>query len=203
MTIRAVPMVNKIKDELKACPEQINTMERLWNFSMKKYGRKLCLGTRAVLGETDEKQPNGKMFTKLQMGDYNWTNYQDLNTRADHLGRGLRELGCKPRDKIVLYANTCEEWMTSAIAAFKHSLAVVTIYTNLGEEGVEHGLSQTDAKLVVVSQELLPRLQSCVGNTEVKHVVVVPSHKPQQVRQLTVNIEYRDTPLSPPDPGAQ
>jgi len=190
VTIRAVPMVNKIKDELKACPEQINTMERLWNFSMKKYGRKQCLGSRAVLGETDEKQPNGKMFTKLQLGEFKWTNYQDLNTRADHLGRGLRELGCKPRDKIVIYANTCEEWMTTAIAAFKHSLAVVTIYTNLGEEGVEHGLAQTDARLVVVSQELLPRLQGCVGKTEVKSVVIIPSHKPQQTPEPSDGVSY-------------
>ena len=58
----------------------------------------------------------------------------------------------------MLYANTCAEWMTSAIAAFKHSLAVATIYTNLGEEGVEHGVSQTDATIIVASHDLIPRL---------------------------------------------
>ena len=58
----------------------------------------------------------------------------------------------------MVYANTCAEWMTSAIAAFKHSLAVVTIYTNLGEEGVEHGLMQTQAAIIVTSHDLLPRL---------------------------------------------
>ena len=58
----------------------------------------------------------------------------------------------------MVYANTCAEWMTSAIAAFKHSLAVVTIYTNLGEEGVEHGLKQTQAAIIVTSHDLLPRL---------------------------------------------
>merc|ERR1719342_1575784 len=190
VTIRSLAMVNKIKDELKSYPDQITTMEKVWAFSMKKYGQKRALGSRAVLGETDEKQPNGKMFTKLQLGDFKWTNYQDLNTRADHLGRGLRELGVKPRDKIVIYANTCEEWMTTAIAAFKHSLAVVTIYTNLGEEGVEHGLAQTDARLVVVSQELLPRLQGCVGKTEVKSVVIIPSHKPQQTPEPSEGVSY-------------
>ena len=184
VTIRAVQMESKVKEELKACPQKIDSMERLWNFSMKKHGQKQCLGSRTVLGETDEKQASGKMFIKLQLGDYKWTSYEELNTRADHLGRGLRELGCKPKEKIVLYANTCEEWMTSAIAAFKHSLAVVTIYTNLGEEGVEHGISQTDAKLVVVSPELLPRLEKCLGKTEVKNVVILPSHKPHQVGTL-------------------
>ena len=32
--------------------------------------------------------------------------------------------------------------MISAIGAFKHSLAIVTIYTNLGEDGVQHGITQ-------------------------------------------------------------
>ena len=33
--------------------------------------------------------------------------------------------------KIAIYANTCAEWMVSALAAFQHSLAVVTVYANL------------------------------------------------------------------------
>ena len=44
--------------------------------------------------------------------------------------------------QVVLYANTKAEWMISAIGAFKHSLAIVTIYTNLGEDGVQHGITQ-------------------------------------------------------------
>merc|ERR1712227_76376 len=106
-------------------------------------------------------------------------NYQELNSQAENLGKGFRELGMKPKDKIVLYANTCSEWMTSAIASFKHSIAVVTIYTNLGEEGVEHGVSQTDASVIVVSQELVPRLQAVLSKCpSVKHVIIIPNHKP-------------------------
>merc|ERR1712126_731327 len=125
------------------------------------------------------KQPDGKVFTKFQLGEYSWMNYQEVNSKAENLGKGFRELGMKPKDKIVLYANTCSEWMTSAIAAFKHSIAVVTIYTNLGEEGVEHGVSQTDASVIVVSQELVPRLQAVLSKCpSVKHVIIISSHKP-------------------------
>ena len=46
--------------------------------------------------------------------------------------------------QVVLYANTKAEWMISAIGAFKHSLAIVTIYTNLGEDGVQHGITQVN-----------------------------------------------------------
>merc|ERR1719300_1311494 len=191
VTIRSLAMVNKIKDELKSYPDQITTMEKVWNFSMKKYGQKRALGTRTILGEVDEKQADGKIFTKFQLGDYNWINYQDLNTKADHLGKGFRELGVKPKDKIVLYANTCSEWMTSAIAAFKHSLAVVTIYTNLGEEGVEHGVSQTDASLIIVSQELVPRLINVLPKcSSVKNVIIIPSHKPLSLPESSNGVKF-------------
>jgi len=191
VTIRSLAMVNKIKDELKSYPDQITTMEKVWSFSMKKYGQKRALGTRTILGEVDEKQADGKIFTKFQLGDYNWINYQDLNTRAENLGRGFRELGVKPKDKIVLYANTCSEWMTSAIAAFKHSLAVVTIYTNLGEEGVEHGVSQTDASLIIVSQELVPRLINVLPKcTSVKNVIIIPSHKPLSLPEPSNGVKF-------------
>ena len=69
--------------------------------------------------------------------------------------------------------------MTSCIAAFKHSLGVVTIYTNLGEEGVEHGVSQTDASVIIVSQELVPKLVNVLPKCPMlKHVIIIPSHKP-------------------------
>jgi len=179
ITIRAVPMTNKTKEDMKACKEEINTMDKLFTYSCGKYSSKQCLGTREVLGETVERQVDGKEFIKLQLGDYTWLTYTNLNTKADQMGRGLRELGVEPLNNIVLYANTCADWMVTALASFKHSLAVVTIYTNLGEEGVEHGISQTEARTVVVGQEHLPRLLSVLPRCpSVKNVIIIPNHNP-------------------------
>ena len=133
-------------------------MERLFKFSSKKYGDKKCLGTRQVLGEKEETQPSGKVFTKLQLGDYTWQTYSQVAAKADCLGKGLREVGVKPRDRVVIYANTSAEWMVCAIGAFRQSLAIVTIYTNLGDEGVLHGVTQTEASIVIVGEDLLARL---------------------------------------------
>ena len=36
---------------------------------------------------------------RYQLGDYSWTSYEDLNTRAEELGRGFRDLGAEPGDK--------------------------------------------------------------------------------------------------------
>jgi len=191
ITIKPLPAVCKVKDELKSAPEEISTMDRLFKYSCKKYGGRRCLGTRRVLGELQEKQPNGKVFTKLQLGVYTWQTYTEVAAQAEHLGRGLREVGVRPRDKVVLYANTCAEWMVAAVGAFRHSLAVVTIYTNLGEEGVGHGIRQTEAATVIVGQELLPMLLAVLPTApSVARVIVIPGHKAEPLPEDTAATKF-------------
>ena len=43
-----------------------------------RYREKNLLGTRDILGEEDEVQPNGKMFKKLELGDYRWLTYDEV-----------------------------------------------------------------------------------------------------------------------------
>ena len=43
-----------------------------------RYHEKNLLGTRDVLAEEDEVQPNGKMFKKLELGDYRWLTYEEV-----------------------------------------------------------------------------------------------------------------------------
>ena len=72
--------------------------------------------------------------------------------------RGLQLLGLKPKDKLVMYCDTKAEWMVTALGCFKFNYTLVTIYTNLGEEGVTYGIHQTQSNYVCTSQELLPKL---------------------------------------------
>ena len=91
---------------------------------------------------------------------------------ADNFGRGLRVLGMKPKDNLCLYADTRAEWLIAAQASFQQSLPVVTIYTNLGESGVIHGLSETQAEVVITSHELLPKFKNILNFTpHVKKIV--------------------------------
>ena len=78
-------------------------MERLFKYSSKTYSDKKCLGTRTILGELEEKQESGKVFTKLHLGEYTWQTYNDVATQAENLGKGLRELGLAPKDKVEIF----------------------------------------------------------------------------------------------------
>ena len=44
---------------------------------------------REVLGEEDEKQSSGKVFKKLQLGDYKWINYEEADKIVSSFGSGV------------------------------------------------------------------------------------------------------------------
>lgn len=45
--------------------EGVDTLEKMFKFVAKTHGSKRCLGTREILGEEDETQPNGRVFKKV------------------------------------------------------------------------------------------------------------------------------------------
>lgn len=53
-------------------------------------------------------------------------------------------------------------------ACFKQSLPVVTLYTNLGEDAVKHGLKETEVETVITSSELLPKFTRILSGHEDK-----------------------------------
>ena len=67
-----------------------------------------------------------------------------MDQLADNAGRGLRVLGLSPGDKVALYAETRSEWFVTAQACFKQNFPVVTLYTNLREDAVTHGVNETE-----------------------------------------------------------
>jgi long-chain acyl-CoA synthetase len=68
--------------------------------------------------------------------------YQEVGNRIDRLALGLHSMGLRSGDKVMIYADTCAEWLIMAMACFKSSLTIVTIYTNLGKSGVSFSINQ-------------------------------------------------------------
>ena len=70
-------------------------------------------------GEKDEVQKNGKVFTKLALGEYEWMSYNVVHASVLSFGAGLRFcLHQKAGDLITMYAETRAEWMISCLGAF-------------------------------------------------------------------------------------
>ncbi|XP_073986590.1 acyl-CoA synthetase long-chain isoform X2 [Rhodnius prolixus] len=156
----------------KIIAAHIDTMEKMLTYVVKLYSKKRCLGTREILAEEDELQPNGRVFKKYVMGDYKWKTFEDVDKEAAAFGRGLKLLGHKPKQNIVIFAETRAEWMVAAHACFKQNFPVVTIYATLGEDAIAHGVNETEVDIIITSHDLLPKFKNILSKTpRVKKII--------------------------------
>ena len=88
-----------------------------------------------------------------------------MNVEAENIGRGLLELGLKPQENIAVFCETRAEWLISAIGCMRQSMPIVTLYANLGEDALVHGINETEVKCVITSQELLPKFRVILSRT--------------------------------------
>lgn len=137
----------------------VDTLAKMFKYVTKIHTTKRCLGTREILSEEDEIQDNGRVFKKFKLGDYKWRNFIETELQAQYFGRGMREIGIQSRQKVVLFAETRAEWMIAAHGLFKQSCTIVTIYATLGDDGVTHGVNETEVDTMITSHDLMPKLK--------------------------------------------
>merc|ERR1719334_755764 len=175
VTYKPLPLdPNKIVRDFEHA--QSATMADVWKWAVDRYQTRKLLGTRDVISEDDEIQSNGSAFKKLELGDYRWMTYVEADEISDFVGRGLRMTGQQTGMPLCLFADTRAEWLLTAQACFKQNFPVVTLYTNLGEEAVVHGLNETEVDTVITSPELLPKFRNILAHTpNVKKVIFFES----------------------------
>lgn len=146
--------------------ENVKTMDELFRMAVVRYGTKHCVGSREILSEADEYLKNGKVFKKVRLADdYKWHSYVDLNQRIETLCNGFLQFGIEPKKQIVIFAETRIEWMLSCQACFRINVPVATLYSTLGDEGIIHGINETEVNHIITSQELLPKLKKIIEQT--------------------------------------
>ena len=65
------------------------------------------------------------------------------------------------------------DWLIAAHGCFKFNYVICTIYTNLGCDGIKHGITETGAPVIVISQELLPRLINALPSLPDLETIVI------------------------------
>ncbi|CAH0726249.1 unnamed protein product, partial [Brenthis ino] len=163
ITVRSISTPCEL--HLRLVRDGVTTMESMLRAAAARWQARPCLGTRTVLSEEDEPQPNGRVFKKYKMGDYVWRSYDEVVSEARAFGAGLRALGCAPRRNVVMFAETRAEWMLAAHGCFTQSIPVVTIYATLGDEAIAHGINETDVSTVITTHELLPKFKKILAKT--------------------------------------
>lgn len=53
----------------------MGTLDKVFDYAVKHFSQRDCLGTREVLSEEDEVQPNGKVFKKVRQDEHAHTHH--------------------------------------------------------------------------------------------------------------------------------
>ncbi|CAM4613203.1 unnamed protein product [Leuciscus chuanchicus] len=194
-----------------------DTLDKLFDYAVQRFGKGDCLGTREVLSEENEPQPNGKVFKKLIQGDYKWLSYEEMDTVVSQFGSGLTALGQQPKCTIAIFCETRAEWMITAQACFRRNFPLVTFYATLGEEAVTFGLNECGVTHLVTSVELLEtKLKSVLPQMpNLKHIIYVDTkgistagfpqgiqiHSMHSVQELGAKPENLNIPIVKPVPS--
>ena len=90
------------------------------------------------------------------------------------------------------------EWKTTALACLKINCTVVSLYTNLGKEGVAYGIKHVQPKLIVTTQEVLPNLITILtesGTTSYTQNIVYFEHPVAQKENPETKFDFKITSL--------
>lgn len=149
--------------------ESPTTVWELIRYACDTYQDSNCFGTREYLGKT---VPEDGGFPKAIFGETEWTDYATAGEQMEAFGAGLRAIGLQPTPPglnletstgphtMLVYEDTCQEWMTSVIGAHSQSIVVATSYATLGIQAVVEAMKECNTAAVVCNRKSVAEIQS-------------------------------------------
>lgn len=131
--------------------------------------KKDFLGTR---------QKNKKEDGTVELGPYEWINYQNAFQQSEGLANFLIHHNLAPRNEfpdgnlrtVSLYAKNREEWVITDMACILTDITVVTLYDTLGKDSIEYILDQTHIKTIVLSSDKVKVILDLKKNGKIPNV---------------------------------
>ncbi|KFP97640.1 long-chain-fatty-acid--CoA ligase 5 [Haliaeetus albicilla] len=82
---------------------------------------------------------------------YQWLTYKQVLDRAQFLGSGLLQKGCKQSSNqfIGIFAQNRPEWIISEYACYTYSMVAVPLYDTLGPEAIIYIVNKADISVVI------------------------------------------------------
>lgn len=97
---------------------------------------------------------------------YQWLTYKQVLDRAQYLGSGLLQKGCKPSSNqfIGIFAQNRPEWIISEYACYTYSMVAVPLYDTLGPEAIVYIVNKADISIAICDKP--EKAQILVENCE-------------------------------------
>lgn len=177
------PIVHPLNyHEVTSFQQLFSEMAKLEDTELPRLAYREVYNEQPVLDEAG--QPvlqDGKALKKIKLADhYTWLKMPQVLKRINNLGKGFQANNIKAGDKVIIYADTRIEWMLTALALLKINAVIVTLFSNLGKDGLIHGMKQTGAKHLVTSIDLLPRVNDFIGEVSNIETIYFMRHEFQK-----------------------
>jgi benzoate-CoA ligase len=144
------------------------------------------------------------------MDDYGVLTYGQLEDRVRRVAAGLRALGIRREERVLLLMHDCCDWPVSFLGAMYAGLVPVAVNTLLTADDYAYMLEHSRAQAVLVSGALLPALTAAMIKSDHEVIKVVVSHPAAPLHPAEVEFEafvqahqpmHKAAATSPDDPG--
>ncbi|KAJ4458402.1 putative Long chain acyl-CoA synthetase 7; peroxisomal [Paratrimastix pyriformis] len=93
------------------------------------------------------------------LGPYVWQSFADVQHIRQQIGSALIQLGCRPRDRIGIFAKTCAYFTIVDWACQAFGFISVPLYATLGPDNIPYVINHSNCRVLFVSQENFPLVQ--------------------------------------------
>ncbi len=97
--------------------------------------------------------------------------YRELDAMVNKFARALADLGIKKGDKVALILPNMPQVVIASYAIFKLGAAVVMTNPLYTERELEHQLNDSESKMAICMDLLVPRMLSLKGKTGIEHII--------------------------------
>ncbi len=98
--------------------------------------------------------------------------YRDTDTHSRALAAYFQGLGLAKGDRVALMMPNVPQYPVAVAAILRAGLVVVNVNPLYTARELEHQLRDSGAKAIVILENFAHTLQACIGQTQVKHVVL-------------------------------
>jgi len=137
-----------------------------------------------------------------EQGRYVPISTKEFSDYVQNLSLGLRDLGIKKGNKLILLSENCPNWVITDLANLCLGGITVPIYPSLMPEQIKYIIEDSDAEVVMCSSpELWQKIQVIKHDlTKVKHYIIFFKDPPEEVFTLEQIME-RGEKVSKENPG--
>lgn len=120
-------------------------------------------------------------YVSLDFEGQEFTNVE-MDRMARRLGNGLKRLGVKRGDRVIVQLPNCPEVLQSFQAVWKIGAVIVPISFLIGEEETTHIYQDSGALVVISSSDYLEKVEKARSNApEVKKLILIDKEMPNSV----------------------